>query len=472
MNFYTNVQLVGDQVLYRGYENGERVMYRDSFSPELFVPSQTKTNYKTLDDIYVKPIQFGGAREAREFIKKYSDVQNFEVYGYERFLYQYVAQKFPQDEIKFDMSHMNIITLDIEVECENGFPDVESASESILCLTIKNLNTKKLIVWGTREFNNTRDDVEFVYCFDEKDLLHKFLTYWVEHTPDIVTGWNVYLYDIPYICRRIERVFTEKHMRSLSPWNLINYREFVVQGRKQIAYDLGGVSCLDYLDLYKKFTYTNQESYRLDHIAFVELGQNKLDHSEFENFKAFYTNNWQKFVEYNIIDVELVDRMEDKMKLIELCLTMAYDAKQNYEDVYSQVKTWDNIIYNYLKKQNIVVPPKIIHRKDAAYAGAYVKEPIPGRYDWVVSFDLNSLYPHLIMQYNISPETLVEEKHPSVTVDKILTQPVLYDEKYALCANGAQYRKDFQGFLPKLMQKMYNDRVIFKKKMLESKQQY
>ena len=472
MNFYTNVQLVGDQVLYRGYENGEQVMYRDSFSPVLFVPSQQKTKYKTLDDLYVKPVKFGGAREAREFIKKYSDVQNFDVYGYERFLYQYVADKFPQEEIKFDMSQMNIITLDIEVECENGFPDVESASESILCLTIKNLNTKKLVVWGTREFDNKRDDVEFVYCYDEKDLLHKFINFWVQNTPDIVTGWNVYLYDIPYICRRIERVFTEKHMRSLSPWNLINYREFVVQGRKQIAYDLGGVSCLDYLDLYKKFTYTNQESYRLDHIAFVELGQKKLDHSEFENFKAFYTNNWQKFVEYNIIDVELVDRMEDKMKLIELCLTMAYDAKQNYEDVYSQVKTWDNIIFNYLKKDNIVVPPKIIHRKDAAYAGAYVKEPIPGRYDWVVSFDLNSLYPHLIMQYNISPETLVDEKHPSVTVDKILTQPIMYDEKYALCANGAQYRKDFQGFLPKLMEKMYNDRVIFKKKMLQAKQQY
>ena len=472
MNFYTNVQLVGDQVLYLGYENGERVMYRDTFSPVLFVPSPDKTKFKTLDDIYVKPIKFGGVREAREFIKKYSDVRNFEIYGYERFLYQYIADKYPQDEVKFDMSAMNIITLDIEVECENGFPDVESASESILCLTIKDLNTKKLIVWGTREFENNRDDVEFIYCYDERDLLDKFINYWVQNTPDIVTGWNVYLYDIPYICRRIERVFTEKHMRSLSPWNLINYREFVVQGRKQIAYDLGGVSCLDYLDLYKKFTYTNQESYRLDHIAFVELGQKKLDHSEFENFKAFYTNNWQKFVEYNIIDVELVDRMEDKMKLIELCLTMAYDAKQNYEDVYSQVKTWDNIIFNYLKKDNIVVPPKIIHKKDAAYAGAYVKEPIPGSYDWVVSFDLNSLYPHLIMQYNISPETLVEEKHPSVTVDKILTQPVMYDAKYALCANGAQYRKDFQGFLPKLMQKMYDDRVIFKKKMLEAKQQY
>ena len=379
MNFYTNVQLVSNKVLYRGYENGESVMYRDDMNPVLFVKSQKETKFKTLDDKYVKPIEFLTPREAREFIKKYSEVEDFDIYGYERFLYQYIADRFPQEEIKFDMSVMNIITLDIEVECENGFPDVESASESILCITIKNLNTKKLIVWGTREYENTRDDVEFIYCHGERDLLDKFINYWVQNTPDVVTGWNVYLYDIPYICRRIERVFTEKHMRSLSPWNLINYREFFIHGRKNIAYDLGGVSCLDYLDLYKKFTYTNQESYRLDHIAFVELGQQKLDHSEFENFKAFYTNNWQKFIDYNILDVELVDRMEDKMKLIELCLTMAYDAKQNYEDVYSQVKTWDNIIFSYLKKDNIVVPPKITHKKDSAYAGAYVKEPKPGR---------------------------------------------------------------------------------------------
>ena len=472
MNFYTNIQLVSDQILYRGYENGERVAYRDKLSPTLFVPSKKETKYKTLDGQCVKPIKFLTVREARDFIKKYSDVDNFEVYGYERFLYQYIADKYPQDEIRFDMSKMSLICLDIEVECENGFPDVESAAEEILCITVKDLNTKQLIVWGTREFENKRDDVKYIDCFDEKRLLHEFLTWWAQNTPDVVTGWNVYLYDIPYICRRIERVYSEKHMRSLSPWNLINYREFMNHGRKNIAYDLGGVSCLDYLDLYKKFTYTNQESYRLDHIAFVELGQKKLDHTEFENFKAFYTYNWQKFVEYNIHDVELVDRMDDKMKLIELCLTMAYDAKQNYEDVYSQVKTWDNIIFNYLKKDDIVVPPKISHKKDAAYAGAYVKEPKPGLYDWVVSFDLNSLYPHLIMQYNISPETLVDEKHPNITVDKILTQPIIYDEKYCVCANGAQYRRDIQGFLPKLMEKIYNDRTVFKKKMIAAKQQY
>jgi DNA polymerase elongation subunit (family B) len=250
--------------------------------------------------------------------------------------------------------------------------------------------------------------------------------------------------------------------------------EIYIAGRKNIAYDIGGVTQLDYLNLYKKFTYKAQESYRLDYIASVELGQKKLDHSEYDTFKDFYTKGWQKFVEYNIIDVELVDRMEDKMKLIELAITMAYDAKANYVDVFSQVRMWDTIIYNYLKKKNIVIPPKNRSQKDAKYAGAYVKEPIPGKYDWVVSFDLNSLYPHLIMQYNISPETLIEQRHPSATVDKILAEEINFElyKDNAVCPNGAMYRKDVRGFLPELMEKIYKDRTIYKKKMLEAKQQY
>ena len=225
--------------------------------------------------------------------------------------------------------------------------------------------------------------------------------------------------------------------------------------------------------MYRKFTYKAQESYRLDHIANVELGQKKLDHSEFETFRDFYTGNWQKFIEYNIKDVELVDRLEDKMKLIELCLTMAYDAKVNYTDVFFQVRTWDAIIYNYLKRKDIVIPPKVKTDKDTQYAGAYVKEPIPGKYDWVVSFDLNSLYPHLIMQYNISPETLKETRHPSSSVERILNEEVTdFNPEYATCANGAQYRKDVRGFLPELMEKMYSERVIFKKRMIQAKKDY
>ena len=171
------------------------------------------------------------------------------------------------------------------------------------------------------------------------------------------------LYDVPYIARRISRVLGDKWMKSLSPWNRANEREVYVQGRKNYAYDISGVNILDYLDLYKKFTYTNQESYRLDHIAFVELGQRKVDHSEYENFKDFYTRDWQKFMEYNIQDVELIDRLEDKMKLLELAITMSYDAKVNFEDVYSQVRMWDTMIYNYLTDRDVVVPPKRVPKR-------------------------------------------------------------------------------------------------------------
>ena len=158
------------------------------------------------------------------------------------------------------------------------------------------------------------------------------------------------------------------------------------------------------------------------------------------------------------------------MKLIELALTMAYDAKVNFADVYYQVRMWDAIIYNYLKKRDIVIPPKKGAKKDDKYAGAYVKEPIPGSYDWVVSFDLNSLYPHLIMQYNISPETLMDEPHPRCSVDKILSGTFIADGRYATAANGAMYRKDVRGFLPELMDKIYKERTIYKKKMLSAKQ--
>jgi len=469
--FYTNIQLAGDTILYRGYQDGDPVQFRTQFSPTLYVLSRDKNEkFKTLDGRSVSPIQFNSSREAREFIKTYDGVEGFEVHGYERFVYQYMRREFPGD-VEYDINQMKIYALDIEVQCENGFPDVEAAAEEMLSLTIKNMVTKEYFVWAVREFEVPDGVKAFIYD-TEKDMLMNFLEWWVQNTPDILTGWNVNLYDVPYIARRLNRILGEKWMKSLSPWNRANEREVYVQGRKNYAYDLSGINILDYLDLYRKFTYTNQESYRLDHIAFVELGQRKLDHSEYENFKDFYTSDWQKFIEYNIQDVELIDRLEDKMKLLELAITMSYDAKANFEDVYSQVRMWDTLIYNYLTDRNIVVPPRKGAKKDEKYAGAYVKEPIPGKYDWVVSFDLNSLYPHLIMQYNISPETLWETRHPSSSVERILNQEIDFDGKFAVCANGAQYRKDIHGFLPEIMQKIYDERTIYKKAMLKAKGDY
>ncbi len=468
--------MVGDYFLVRGYENGRHFMTREKFSPTLFVPSKKTTKYTTLQGEYVESIQPGSVRDCREFIKKYTDVQNFKIYGNDKYIYQYISDKYPENEIKFDISKIKLTTIDIEVASENGFPDVESAAEEVLLITVQDYNTKKINTWGLGPFNNKQPNVSYRSFSDEYSLLNDFIHWWMieDNTPEVITGWNSELYDIPYLVRRLDRVLGEKLMKRMSPWGLVTEDEVYISGRKHISYDIGGISQLDYIKLYKKFTYKAQESYRLDHIASVELGQKKLDHSEFDTFKDFYTKGWQKFVEYNIIDVELVDRLEDKMKLIELALTMAYDGKVNYEDVFSQVRMWDTIIYNYLKKRNIVIPPKEKTDKDSKYAGAYVKEPVPGVYDWVVNFDLNSLYPHLIMQFNVSPETLIDERHPSVTVDKILNQELTFEmyKNYAVCPNGAMYRKDIRGFLPELMEKMYNDRVIFKEKMITAKKQY
>ncbi|MGA1433430.1 MAG: DNA polymerase domain-containing protein [Candidatus Nanopelagicaceae bacterium] len=474
MRFYTNVQMVGDHFLVRGYDNGEHFMTRERFSPTLFVPSKRETNYQTLNGEYVEPIEPGSVRECRDFIKKYDGVEGFKIYGNDRYVYQYISSKYPEEQIKFDIDKVKLATLDIEVASENGFPDVESAAEEILLITLQDYSSKEIITWGKGPFKLKQGNHYYKQFNNEYDLLNDFIHWWMDNTPEVITGWNSKLYDIPYIVRRLDRILGEKVMKRISPWGLVTELETYIAGRKNISYDIGGVSQLDYLDLYKKFTYTNQESYRLDHIANVELGQKKLDHSEFDTFKDFYTNGWQKFVEYNIIDVELVDRLEDKMKLIELALTMAYDAKVNYEDVFYQVRMWDTIIYNYLKKRNIVIPPKEKTDKDSKYAGAYVKEPIPGKYDWVVSFDLNSLYPHLIMQYNISPETLLDERHPSATVDKILNEEITFEmyKDYAVCANGAMFRKDVRGFLPELMEKIYKDRTVYKKMMLAAKQEY
>ena len=474
MKFYTSVQQSGNTVLVRGYNHGKQFSDRVKFNPTLFLPTSKVSDWKTLDGRNVRPIKQGTIKDAKEFIETHKDLADFPVYGQTRFNNQYILEEYPWDEMKFDMNQIRIFTIDIETAAENGFPDIESADQEILLISIKDSYSGRITVFGSRPYENKDSNVNYLHFNSESGLLKGFLNYWISNYPDVITGWNVQLFDMPYIIKRIDRIIGEKESKSISPWNSILYREIFIKGRKQIAYDISGISCLDYLELYKKFTYTNQESYRLDHIASVELGSKKLDHSEYDTFKEFYTKNWQKFVDYNIIDVRLVDQLDDKMKLIELAITMAYDAKVNFEDVYSQVRMWDNIIYVYLSKRNLVIPPKHESRKDNKYAGAYVKEPIPGIYDWVVSFDLNSLYPHLIMQYNLSPETLKEHRHPTATVDRLLNKEIeLFDLcGQTLCANGTFYDTNKRGFLPELMDKIYQERTIYKKRMLKAKQEY
>ena len=472
MQFYTNVTPWGNNLLVREYVNGERINRKVKYSPTLFCKVLKETGYKTLDGQNVTPIKHETIKEAKEWLKSYEDQPHL-VYGNSLFQYNYIADEYP-NYVKWDIDKILVVTIDIEVACENGFPNPEEAIEPLLSITIKNHQNKQILVWGTGEYKNTRDDVTYIKCDSEKMLIQEFLTFWEKNQPDVVTGWNTEFFDIPYLCNRIKNLYDAKEINRLSPWGNVSDRLVYKMGRKQQVYDILGVSHLDFYDLYRKFTYTNRESYRLDHIAHIELGESK-DDNPYETFREWYLKDFQSFIDYNIQDVEIVDRLEDKMRLIELCLTMAYDAKVNYMDVLGSVKYWDILIYNELRKKNIVIPQKIQREKNEKFEGAYVKDPIVGLHKWVMSFDLNSLYPHLIMQYNISPETLVaNEKVKNMSVEKLLNKEVdtsiLKDA--TMTPNGALFKTTQKGFLPELMQKMYDDRVKFKQLMIEAQKDY
>jgi DNA polymerase elongation subunit (family B) len=374
--------------------------------------------------------------------------------------------------LDWSLEEILIATIDIEVACENGFPNPQDAIEPLLSITIKNHSNKQIFVWGVGEYKTHRNDVAYVKCDNEKELIYEFLKFWQMNQPDVITGWNTEFFDIPYLCNRIKKLCGEDDLKKLSPWGSVSSKSIYSMGRSHQVYDIQGIAALDYYDLYRKFTYTNQESYRLDHIAYVELGERK-DGNPYDTFRDWYTNDFQSFIDYNITDVEIVDKLEEKMKLIDLCLTMAYEAKVNYTDVLGSVKYWDILIHNYLMDKGIVVPQKQDKEKSEKYEGAYVKDPQTGMHEWVLSFDLNSLYPHLIMQYNISPETMKSEKTvPNMSVDKLLDKKIDTSilKNTTMTPNGALFRTDKKGFLPEMMQKMYDDRVKFKRAMLDAKQ--
>ena len=470
MRFYTNVVQWGNQILVREYKNGERLNHKVKYSPTLFVPVQKETGWKTLDGKNVTPYKHDTIKGAKEFIQQYQNQPHL-VFGLDRFAYTYLSEKYP-DKVEWDSDKILIVTIDIETRCDNGFPDPEKAEEEMLSITIKNQSTKKIVVWGIGDYHTDRDDVTYVNCSNENELLANFMNFWTKYYPDVITGWNTEFFDIPFLVNRVTKVLGEDRAKEFSPWGNVSSRSVYSHGRPQQVYDIQGIANLDYLQLYQKFTYTRQESYRLDHIAFVELGQKKNE-NPYDTFKDWYTKDYQSFVDYNIVDVELVDRLEDKLGMLQLLFTMAYEAKVNYEDVFGTVKYWDVLIHNFLKKKKIVVPQKSRSSKSDKFEGAYVKDPQVGQHKWVMSFDLNSLYPHLIMQYNMSPETLVTGNYMKLSVDTMLSEtPIDIPERCTITPNGALYRKDKKGFLPEMMQEIYDDRTIFKKKMLKAKQDY
>lgn len=532
MKFYTHVYRAFDKIFVRGYENGERFEDEVEYHPYVFVESNAG-EYKTLDGRPVAKFSPGTMSDTREWLQQNKDVAGKRIYGSESFEYLYIYDNYP-GEIQYNPNLISVVTLDIETDSEGGFPNIREADKALTAITIR--KNDRAMTFGLKPYTPELDYVTYVECRDERDMIVKFIDVWrsSEWVPDVVTGWNVEFFDIPYIINRITRLFDDKMARRLSPWNRWEKRrDPTIQDRVEYVNVPLGITILDYMQLYKKFTFSQQESFKLDHIAFIELGERKLDYTElgFETLDEFYKGDFRNYINYNIRDVDLVYKLDKKMKLLEQVYAIAYDGKVNYIDSLTTVGMWDVIIHNYLLNKKIVIPAKARSTKNRQIEGAYVKDPQVGLHKWVVSFDLNSLYPHLIMQYNISPETLkgqmlefdlsVTTQSVDMMLDGILDKERDEDERRSIYQNieqavsglvdegivqdwnvrktlglsktyleystirqlltennmtitptGCLFSKDERGFLPTLMETMYNDRSAWKKRMLEAKKAY
>jgi DNA polymerase elongation subunit (family B) len=481
MNFYTSVNRYGNNILYRGFEDGKRISKKIPYMPTLFVNTDKETGWNNLHNQPVLPVTFDTMREAGDFIKRYEGVDNFPVYGTTNYVNQFVTDRFP-GEIKFDRDKINVTSIDIEVHSEDGFPFVANAAHPVTAITMKSNLSNTYYVWGLKDYDPDKCPVEgiegihYKKCKDEIDLLLDWLSWWHDprYCPDVVTGWNTRLFDFPYLINRVKNIIGGDVYKKFSPWGVVDQREIIIAGRPNIAYEMAGIQQLDYYDLFRKFGYAygQLESYKLDHVASVVLGDKKLSYEEVGNLQNLYKQDHQLYIDYNIKDVQLIDRLEEKMGLITLAMTMAYRGGVNFSETFGTTAIWDSILYRLMFKDQIAVPPKKPLTK-TPYPGAFVKDPMVGMHEWVASFDLNSLYPNIIVQYNMSPETLVSRPITNVSVDNILAgEEFRLDDDLAVSATGQAFSKERQGIIPKIITQYYDERRLIKNRMLEAEQEY
>ena len=477
--FYTCVNRYGNQLLYRGYDNGRRIQKKVKFQPTLFQVDKGG-DYSLFEpggsNIKLSPTRFPSMRDAKEYIEKYDDVRGFEVHGMTNYITQFISEEFPKD-IVFDIDKVNITSIDIEVHATEGFPEPDEAAFPINAITVKSSLNDQFFTWGLDDFDASKSEFDVIYfkCEDEVQLLRSFLLHWESplHSPDVVTGWNCKMFDMPYIINRITRLMGDDAALRISPWKRLNAKTITFMGRPNNFYNIFGIQILDYMDLFKKFAmqYGNQESYKLDHIAHVVLGEKKLDYSEYGNLVNLANENHQLFIEYNIQDTYLIPRMEEKLGLFSIVMMVATTGGVNFEDAFGTVGIWDAIIYRRLLKDKKVVPPKK-HNIKLPYPGGYVKDPQVGMHDWVASFDVNSLYPNIIVQYNMSHETIRSDiSEPSFTVEKLLNGEISPRHDLPCVANGTYFDNTETGMIPQIIVDIYADRKVAKGNMLQGEKE-
>lgn len=473
MDFYTNVSRQGANILHRGIRDGRRFSEKVKYRPYIFLPSKhPNTKYQTIYGDNVEPLYFNDMWEETNWRNEHRNVSGFKFYGSTNRITTFIYDTYP-NQMKFDQSLINVAIFDIECgEMITGDDFVETAPAPITTISLFVNNQK--YAFGLKPFDVPKG-VKYFHCTSEEAMLDAFLEVWENADIDVAVGWNNIMFDVPYLINRINRVLKSGEAERLSPWKKLFARKAIDKfGREKQTYDIIGISVIDYQELYKKFTvqvHGQLESYSLGYVSYFELDESKVDYSEFSNLVELYEKDFQKYMEYNIHDCELIVRLDAKMRFLELLFEIAYIAKCNYQEVMKTIPVWESLIHSYLMDRRIVVPSSKPHGFAQSIPGGFVKEPIPNLYKWVVSFDVASLYPHLIMQYNLSPETLKGKKRIP-DIQDLLAGADFDHEGYSVAATGCYYSKYKSGFLPVLMKEIFDRRNVFKKQMLAAQDEY
>ena len=460
--------------------NGERIEVVTTFEPYLFIESNNHTDAKSIFQTDLKKLPFKNNYERNKFVKETNITKIYHNLPPEQ---QFLLETY-KNGISTDFP-LKTFYLDIETYSKDRkFSTPEDATDPINLITIFDSLSQKFYTWGLKKnFSTITEEVVYVKCSDEEELLEMFIKFWKKDYPDIVTGWNSNGYDIPYIINRITKLLGEDAARKLSPVNKIWLKENAsvnIKGQKQDRWIIYGVSHLDYMDVYKTFALGDRESYSLDYISDYELGEKKVAFNTV-SLSDLADTDWTTFVDYNIQDVRLLIKLEEKLKYLKLIQNLAYKGFVSFEKAMGKVQLITGAVAHQALKEGMVIPTYNIENRRKDFQGGYVMEPVPGLYENIVSFDANSLYPSVMLTLNISPETKIGKVkkinnvgyHITLTNGKdiVLTKEkfdkLIETENMSYSKAGVLYSQKFKGIIPKFIDNLYTQRIDAKNEMIK-----
>lgn len=460
--YYSSFYSRGNTVYVRQVNlDGSRSNLKVQYKPKLyFKTEEPNCDYKTLFGDELFEVEFSDIKAA----KSYAEASTNEIFGYPRYQYSCVDDMYPY-EIEYNFEDLRMVYIDIETKCDTHYSTVRNPDQPVVLIQISYKN--KYYVFGLDHYESYEEDVIFIRCKNEEDMLRKFVAFFRKIDPDIISGWYSQGFDIPYLYARMELLELSDLFKKLSPYNHVDTREQLVFGKSQLRVDIQGIQHLDMMELFKKFELQKFENYKLNTVAKSVLGKSKVPYQG--NLHQLMVTDYDNYVAYGVQDVRLLVELEDTKNFIRMVVDSAYMDKANYIDAFSQVRMWDNQIMTYLKHNDNIQVPYLIAKdnddfeeSDEKFEGAFVYPTKVGKHHWILSDDVQSMHPSIIMSFNVSPETYIGNKKIRINsfadVDVKLSRE-LKDNNVTMLANGAMFSREVEGVIPKIIRRVFNLRV-------------